>query len=197
MVFGLFVPRHLFRPRFGRVVSQERHSCHFVRAVSFCNRSRICLRNIRGVRHTRPVRTQCRRRRLVPAVVFQCLSTASPRHFRTRCWKILRWLVILAAAQHRLDVHVSAWWFCSHSVQQLPALDWRIPLSFDVSRIVFNSGCDPRSALLGVWLSDHQARFAARCRSELRHHLLRGVDASAVFFDLGLKSIRSPNAASC
>ena len=49
-------------------------------------------------------------------------------------------------------------------------------------RSVLHPCSDPGSALLRVWLSDHQATLAAQRRSELRHHLLRDVDASAVLF---------------
>ena len=50
----------------------------------------------------------------------------------------------------------------------------------------FHPGGDLGSALHRVWLSDHQAPLAARCRSELRHHL-RDVDASAVLHVLGFR----------
>ena len=58
-------------------------------------------------------------------------------------------------------------------------------------RIVLHACGDPGSALLRVWLSDHQATLAAQCRSELRHHLLRDVDASAVLLVPGFRRCRS------
>ena len=40
-------------------------------------------------------------------------------------------------------------------------------------------------------LSDHQAPIAVQGRSELRHHLLRDVDASGILFDSGFRYCRS------
>ena len=58
-----------------------------------------------------------------------------------------------------------------------------------VCKIVLQICSDPGPALLRVRLSDHQATLAAQRRSELRHHLLRDVDASAILFVSGFSSL--------
>ena len=111
--------------------------------------------------------------------------------------KFLQCVQTLVAAQPRLDVHVSSRLFCPHLAQQPPALDWRIAFAWssclrgDPRRINLHPCGDPGLALLRVRLSDHHATIAAQRRSELRHHLLRDVDASAVLFASGFRHCRS------
>ena len=58
-----------------------------------------------------------------------------------------------------------------------------------VCKIVLHTRSDPGLALLRVRLSDHQATLAAQRRSELRHHLLRDVNASDILFVSSLLSV--------
>ena len=98
----------------------------------------------------------------------------------------------------RLDAHVSSHLFCPHWAQQQSSPDGEfvspVQIVFEplrVCRIILHQCGNPGSTLLRVRLSDHQANLAAQRRSELRHHLLRDVDASDILFVPGLRYRRS------